>query len=77
VAAVDPGGPAAAAGVQVGDLITRIGDSEIRTVQDLQGVIAAQQPGDVVRLTLTRPPTGEPHTVTITLGELPVDGGVS
>jgi S1-C subfamily serine protease len=77
VAAVDPAGPAAAAGVQVGDLITRIGDSEIRTVQDLQGVIAAQQPGDVVRLTLTRPPAGEPRTVTITLGELPVDGGVS
>ena len=24
---------------------------------------------------LTRPPTAEPHTFTITLGELPVDGG--
>jgi S1-C subfamily serine protease len=75
VAAVDPMGPAAAAGVQLGDLITRIDDSEIRTAQDLQGVIAAHQPGDAVRLTLTRPPTAEPHTFTITLGELPVDGG--
>jgi S1-C subfamily serine protease len=75
VAAVGPGGPAAAAGVQVGDLITRIDDSEIRTAQDLQGVIAAHQPGDAVRLTLTRPPTAEPHSFTITLGELPVDGG--
>ncbi len=75
VAAVDPGGPAAAAGVQLGDLITRIDDSEIRTAQDLQGSVAAHQPGDAVRLTLTRPPTAEPHTFTITLGELPVDGG--
>ena len=75
VAAVDPSGPAAAAGVQVGDLITRIDDSEIRTAQDLQGVLAAHQPGDAVRLTLMRPPTAEPHTFTITLGELPVDGG--
>jgi putative serine protease PepD len=75
VAAVDPKGPAAAAGVQVGDLITRIDDSEIRTAQDLQGVTAGHQPGDVVRLTVSRPPTAEPHTFTITLGELPVDGG--
>jgi len=75
VAAADPTGPAAAAGVQVGDLITRLDDSEIRTAQDLQGAIAAHQPGDTVRLTLARPPTAEPHTVTITLGELPADGG--
>jgi serine protease Do len=68
-------GPAAAAGVQLGDLITRIDDSRIRTAQDLQGVIAAYQLGDAVRLPLTRPPTAEPHTVTITLGELPMDGG--
>ena len=77
VAAVDPGGPAAAAGVQLGDLITRIDDSDVRTAQDLQSSIAAHQPGDAVRLTLTRAPTAEPHTLTITLGELPVDGGAS
>ena len=39
------------------------------------GVIAAQQPGDAVRLTPARPPTAEPRTFTISLGELPVDGG--
>ncbi|MCE0767362.1 trypsin-like peptidase domain-containing protein [Pseudonocardia kujensis] len=75
VAAVDPAGPAPGAGVQVGDLITRIDDQEIRTAQDVQAVIAAQQPGDVVRLTITRPPTAEPRTMTVTLGELQVPGG--
>lgn len=75
VAAVDPAGPALGAGVQVGDLITRIDDQEIRTAQDVQAEIAAQRPGDVVRLTITRPPTAEPRTMTVTLGELPVPGG--
>ena len=41
------------------------------------GVIAADQPGDAVRLTLARPPTAEPHTFAISLGDLPVDGGAS
>ena len=39
------------------------------------GVIAPHQPGDAVRLTLARPPTAEPHTFTISLGEPLVDGG--
>jgi len=39
------------------------------------GVIAPHEPGDAVRLTLARPPTAEAHTVTISLGEPPVDGG--
>jgi S1-C subfamily serine protease len=71
VAAVDPAGPAAAAGAQVGDLVTRVDDDEVRTAQDLQGLIAAHRPGDAVRLTVLRPPADEPHTFTITLGELP------
>jgi putative serine protease PepD len=71
VAAVDPAGPAAAAGVQVGDLITRLDGDEIRTAQALQVVVATREPGDVVRLTVTRPPAAEPHTFTINLGELP------
>jgi putative serine protease PepD len=72
VAAVDPNGPAAAAGVRVGDLITRIGGDEIRTAQDLQTRIAERRPGEAVRLTVTRPPAAEPLTITVTLGELPV-----
>jgi hypothetical protein len=39
------------------------------------GVIAAHQPRDADRLTLARPPTAEPRTFTISLDELPADGG--
>jgi putative serine protease PepD len=72
VAALDPNGPAAKAGVRVGDLITRLEGEEIRTAQDLQTQIASRRPGDAVRLTGTRPPAAEPFTITVTLGELPV-----
>jgi S1-C subfamily serine protease len=72
VAALDPNGPAAKAGVRVGDLITRFEGEEIRTAQDLQTQIASRRPGDAVRLTGTRPPAAEPFTITVTLGELPV-----
>lgn len=71
VAALDPAGPAAAAGAQAGDLITRIDGDEVRTSQDVQAAIAERQPGDVVRITVARPPAAEPYTLTITLGELP------
>jgi putative serine protease PepD len=71
VAALDPNGPAATAGVRVGDLITRFEGEEIRTAQDLQTQIASRRPGDAVRLTVTRPPAAEPLTITVTLGELP------
>jgi S1-C subfamily serine protease len=70
VAAVDPNGPAAAAGVQVGDLITRVDGDEVRTAQELMALIAARKPGDVVWLTVMRPPAAEPQTFTINLGEL-------
>jgi hypothetical protein len=44
-------------------------------VRPRTGVIAAHQPRDADRLTLVQPPTAEPHTFAISLGELPVDGG--
>lgn len=72
VAAVDPNGPAAVAGLRVGDLITRVDDDEIRMAQDLQAVTATRRPGEVTQLTALRPPAAEPQTLTITLGELPV-----
>jgi S1-C subfamily serine protease len=72
VAAFDPNGPAAAAGVRVGDIITRIERDEIRTAQDLQTRLAERRPGEAVRLTVKRRPAAEPLTMTITLGELAV-----
>ena len=71
VANLDPGSPAAAAGMRVGDLITRIDGDEIRTAQDLQAVLATHQPGDTVQVTVSRPPGAQQVTMSVTLGELP------
>lgn len=71
VAALDPKGPAAAAGVEVGDLITLVDGDEVRTAQDLRALIATREPGEAIRLTVVRAPVAEPHTFTIELGELP------
>jgi S1-C subfamily serine protease len=71
VAALDPKGPAATAGVEVGDLVTRVDGDEVRTAQDLRALIAMREAGGVIRLTVLRAPAAEPHTFTIKLGELP------
>ena len=65
------------AGVQIGDLIVRVEDDEVRTAQDLQALVSTRAPGEVVRLTVMRPPTAEPFTTTITLESLPVPGAGS
>lgn len=71
VAAVVPGGPADSQGVKVGDIIVRVDGTDVRTVQDLQTIIAAREPGQAVRLDVMRPPANEPLTFTVTLAELP------
>ena len=54
VAGVRPGGAAEAAGVQRGDILIRVGEHEIRSVEDLAFVLRAQKPGDRVTLVLLR-----------------------
>jgi S1-C subfamily serine protease len=71
VAGLDPAGPAAAAGMREGDLITRIDNDGIRTAQDLQSALATHQPGDTVQVTISRPPDGKQVTMAVKLGELP------
>jgi putative serine protease PepD len=69
VAAVEDGQPAAEAGLQEGDVITRIGDTDVTDSADLTASVRANSPGDTVEVTYTR--DGEEHTAEITLGELP------
>jgi S1-C subfamily serine protease len=54
VADVRPGGPAHAAGVQRGDVITRVGESVVVSPAELNRAIGLNQPGDEIRLTLYR-----------------------
>jgi putative serine protease PepD len=66
IAMVTPGGGAAKAGIEVGDVVTKVGDREIDSADALIAAVRSHQPGDKVTLTYTR--GGDSHTATVTLG---------
>ncbi|WP_055533229.1 S1C family serine protease [Streptomyces graminilatus] len=63
---VEAGGPAAAAGLKPGDVITRLDDHVIDSGPTLIGEIWTHKPGDKVQLTYER--DGKSKTVELTLG---------
>lgn len=72
VAAVAPGKPADRAGIERGDIITRIDDTPIRQGGDLRRVLRDRRPGDSVRVTVVRIGEGT-RTMTARLTEPPPD----
>ncbi|MDQ1664859.1 MAG: putative serine protease PepD [Actinomycetota bacterium] len=66
VEAVTASGGAAKAGVQVGDVITKVDGATVDDATALTAAIRAHQPGDTVTLTLSR--SGQRSTVRATLG---------
>lgn len=54
VAALDPDGPAAAAGLTVGDLIVEVDGTVIGSAVELAGALAVHHVGDVVEITVQR-----------------------
>lgn len=72
VSQVAPSGPAAKAGIQQGDVITKADGTSISDAQDLLTILATKKPGDQITLTLDR--NGSTLTATATLGELPASG---
>ena len=64
-------GPAAAAGLQAGDIITAVDDIEIGGLEDLAQAAANYSPGDEVVLAVER--DGEAVELTATLGAHPND----
>ena len=73
VSDVERGGPAAAAGLQRGDVITALNGSAVKDNNDLRNEIAALQPGKEITLTVVR--DGKERTVTAKLAELAGSGG--
>ena len=61
-----PGGPADDAGLEQGDIIVRLGDTEIRTSGDLFNALTEHRAGDVVEVEYFH--NGEIATVEVTLG---------
>ena len=68
VAAVTPGGAAAKAGIQAGDIIVSVAGQPTGSITALQSVLATQKPGDRVPVRISR--NGTQSTVTVTLGSL-------
>ncbi len=67
VMSVTDDSPAEQAGLQVGDIITKVGDTEITGSSDLVNKIGACSPNDVITLSVYR--SGETVEVTVTVGE--------
>jgi serine protease Do len=67
VADVVADGPAARAGVQAGDVITRFDDREIDSARTLSRVVAAATPSEASRITVLR--DGRSRELTVELGE--------
>lgn len=54
VLAVEPGGPAARAGVEPGDVVVAVDDERIRAVEDVLRVLRQSSPGDELPMTVVR-----------------------
>ncbi len=66
VVEVEAGGPAAEAGIRVGDVITAVGGHRVRDLHDYHGVLWRRRPGETVEIALDR--DGEAVTVRAALG---------
>jgi putative serine protease PepD len=68
---VADGSPAEQAGLQPGDVITRLGDRPVESLGDLLYEVQSRSPGDELRVISTR--DGAEHDATVTLGEAPAE----
>lgn len=65
------GTPAEAAGLEQGDVITAVGETQISPLRTLANILLDYAPGDQVTLTVQR--GNDVETIELTLGEAPVD----
>jgi putative serine protease PepD len=75
IQSVSSSGPAAAAGLRSGDVVTRIGSATIKGTNDLVAAVAAHAPGDRVQVTVKR--GANTQTMTVTLGTQPTQAAQS
>jgi serine protease Do len=69
VASVEKKSPAADGGLQAGDVITAVGDAEVKRALDFQRAMLDRRPGEKIQLTVKR--GSEPVKLSLSLAELP------
>lgn len=57
------------AGIQKGDLITKIDDKDVSSESTIASVVASKKPGDTVTLTVLRPSAGKTFTALVKLSQ--------
>jgi S1-C subfamily serine protease len=67
VVGVEPGSPADAAGLLVGDILLRLGDISATATEMLQAALGSESVGQPLAIAVLR--GGEPTIVTVTVGE--------
>lgn len=65
VTTVQDGTPAAAVGIKAGDIITKVGDADVATANQLSTVLRGTTPGTTVTVTIERNGTTMPFKVTL------------
>ncbi|MEV0095768.1 trypsin-like peptidase domain-containing protein [Streptomyces sp. NPDC050738] len=68
IVSVTDGGAADKAGLKAGDIITKLGDTDITTMNSLSTALASDKPGQKVSVTYDR--DGSKKAVEVTLGEM-------
>jgi serine protease Do len=68
VSSVNPGGPAAQAGIKQGDVILQLNGTDVTDPNQLRNAVAATSPGSEVTLTISR--NGQQQQVKVRLGTL-------
>ena len=69
IAQVNPDGPAAKHGIEVGDVITSVDDRQVKDARELARIVAGTTPETSVKFSLFR--GGQDKVVMVRLGELP------
>jgi serine protease Do len=75
VSAVTPGGPAAQAGIEPGEVITKVGARDVKTAADVLGEVSEHKIGETVSIGVAR--GGKERAVEVTIGELPTTPDVA
>ena len=68
VSRVEPGGPAAQAGIEDGDIIRAVDGDQVAEPTELLSAIRASSPGEEISLTVTNADGGNSRDISLTLG---------